>query len=431
MATTSGEHGRAASGAAATAAAPRRARLRRTVWTLAALGLVLILLRSFVADSYGIKSGSMRPTLFGGAAEPGGPEFREHVLVRHDRAPRLERFDLVVLSSGGGGPPLVKRVVGLPGETLSIRDGDLMIDGERLPPHAPRPEPILVFDDRLHGARGFFDFGLAPEGPWSREGDAWTVDARTVAPGAQQGMMQLRRGMHDDYLDQDDVPVRGSRPVNDAILEAEVRIGPAAREGAALRLTLVEGADTFVALLEPGFQGRPARARLLRYNPRTLARTDAREKQELLAEAAPPLPHGLVPETWRRLRFANVDNHLSLTIDGTSLLEADYEANEELPSPGPGTSSRGARVGLGGEGLVAGFRGLRVLRDLYYTDAGTYGTSTPARLGLDETFVLGDNSAASTDSRTLGPMPASRILGRPLAVVWPPSRLRWLRGAAR
>lgn len=54
----------------------------------------------------------------------------------------------------------------------------------------------------------------------------------------------------------------------------------------------------------------------------------------------------------------------------------------------------------------------------------------PSRDGnADEYLLLGDNSAESTDSRTLGAFPRSHILGRAWAVYWPPERVRRLTGS--
>ena len=45
------------------------------------------------------------------------------------------------------------------------------------------------------------------------------------------------------------------------------------------------------------------------------------------------------------------------------------------------------------------------------------------KLARDQYFVLGDNRANSTDSRTFGPVPTSRITGRVVIRLWPPLRV--------
>ena len=50
----------------------------------------------------------------------------------------------------------------------------------------------------------------------------------------------------------------------------------------------------------------------------------------------------------------------------------------------------------------------------------------PITLGPDEYFVLGDNSAESTDSRHIGPVPRELIVGRVMRIVFPPWRIREL-----
>ena len=41
-------------------------------------------------------------------------------------------------------------------------------------------------------------------------------------------------------------------------------------------------------------------------------------------------------------------------------------------------------------------------------------------------FVMGDNRGDSEDSRILGPIEEDRIVGRALAIIWPPNDLGWL-----
>lgn len=58
-------------------------------------------------------------------------------------------------------------------------------------------------------------------------------------------------------------------------------------------------------------------------------------------------------------------------------------------------------------------------------------TYRPIRLtlGPDEYFVMGDNRAASSDSRSWGPLPRRNIIGRAWLCYWPPSRWGVIRRA--
>ena len=93
--------------------------------------LVAVLLRAFVVQTFYIPSGSMEPTL----------QIGDRILVNklsYD-IHGVDRGDIVVFSrppaENCGGPQvndLVKRVVGLPDETISLQNGYVYIDGKRL-----------------------------------------------------------------------------------------------------------------------------------------------------------------------------------------------------------------------------------------------------------------------------------------------------------
>jgi signal peptidase I len=53
----------------------------------------------------------------------------------------------------------------------------------------------------------------------------------------------------------------------------------------------------------------------------------------------------------------------------------------------------------------------------------------PVTVPANSLFVMGDNRTNSLDSRfTLGMIPYDKVIGRAFVVVWPPSRVGWLRG---
>jgi signal peptidase I len=112
--------------------APLKRRAYRTVveWALILIAVLLctVVLRTYVVQSFYIPSGSMLPTL----------QVGDRIIVNklsykfHDP----HRGDIVVFAR----PPLedqayadlVKRVIGLPGETISSKDGHVYINGKRL-----------------------------------------------------------------------------------------------------------------------------------------------------------------------------------------------------------------------------------------------------------------------------------------------------------
>lgn len=399
-------------------------RLTRLLWATAVLVLVSLLLKFFVADVYRVDSGSMRPTLFGGRDRADGTEDTEHVLVLYGRDLEPERFDLVVVAAPDGGKPLVKRVAGLPGDQdLMIRGGDLFVGRKRLPPDAPHPAPVPVYDDRWFEPERFFEFRR--DGSVAREGEAWVVDGPEQAPGS---LLFFHPKLRDDYLDRRHRRVIGVVEVNDAVLELEFLLEAAPR-GQVLRFQLVEEGDTFEAQLVSRAEG--SEVRLVRRNAGLLQ--EGRGEQ-LLAEH----PLALEAGRWIDLAFSNIDNHLRVRSRGLDLdLGHTYAENEPWPAPlPPGQKSLGPRVRFGVQGGRARFRAVRILRDLYYSDDGLFAAvphpgesglrrePAPLSLGPDDYFLLGDNSTASTDSRHFGPVKATALLGRPLAVVWPDPR--WL-----
>ena len=373
--------------------------LVRAAWTLALALVAILLLKVFVCDVYHVDSGSMEPTMFG------SPQDGESVLVLYGRA-EPERFDIVVLQREGEAAPLVKRVAGLPRETAQIVNGDLLVNGSRLPASAPRPPPVPVFDDRWQRVEEWFDV----PGWWKREGGEWRLDASSLPEGSPEPFLRLRPGLRDDYLTPDHAVAHGEQSVNDAIVECEILVELRGE----VVIELLEQGDVFQ--FHAGGGGSECSGRI--------ARRSEGMPDELLAQDGSSWAH---PHAWLHVRCGNVDNTLTLEILGGSrpiLLTAGYAENrfDKADRLKEGRSF-GSRVRIGGEGALR-LRRVRILRDLFWTARGGHGVGAPQDLGPDECFLLGDNSAHSRDSREWGPVRLAQILGRPTWVVWPPSRIR-------
>jgi signal peptidase I len=97
--------------------------------------LIALLINVFVGQATRVEGQSMEPNLH-----------TNQRLVVEKMSYRFhgpERFDIVVLRIGSQGDELlIKRVVGLPGETVEIRNGQVYVDGEML------DEPFAIGDTR-------------------------------------------------------------------------------------------------------------------------------------------------------------------------------------------------------------------------------------------------------------------------------------------
>jgi len=101
--------------------------------------VVALLIRAFLFQSYEIPSGSMIPTL----------EIGDRVVVNrlsYDLG-EIERGQVIVFDrpvSLAGEDDLIKRIIGLPGETVRLLDGHVYIDGLRVVEPYVR-EPLSTF----------------------------------------------------------------------------------------------------------------------------------------------------------------------------------------------------------------------------------------------------------------------------------------------
>ena len=119
---------------------------RKEIRPLLILALILFSIRSSLADWNDVPSGSMRPTIIEGdriwvnklAYDLKVPFTTWHIAEWSNP----QRGDIAVFFSPHDGKRLVKRVIGLPGDTIELRNNELVINGESVT-YQPIAEELL------------------------------------------------------------------------------------------------------------------------------------------------------------------------------------------------------------------------------------------------------------------------------------------------
>ncbi|GAC1473369.1 MAG: hypothetical protein NVSMB9_21880 [Isosphaeraceae bacterium] len=437
---------------------------RQVIEYLVVLSLSILLFRTFGAEAYIVPTGSMAPTLLGSHREIVCPncDFRfamgiddegrtgrptcpncgetgldhlptaecngDRVLVQkflYDlRPPR--RWEVSVFKfPGDPSQAYVKRVVGLPGETVQIKNGDVFVDGKiaRKSLREQRAMRNLVFDgnyaprDRNRYPRWIFRRGTLSRplpGDWRVDGKRFT-HVPVGPPHEQIDWVDYRhwdpdRGRHGpvhDFIAYNGTDVRSENQVSDLMLEA--RVSPGA-DCPAVAVRLQSGSDRF--LVEIPVQGQSSVLSVKR-NQKTIAIHNARGMLKVHSAGSP----GTL------LEASVMDRRLTVALDGLLLFDpVDYVE----PIDGRGASE--SPLGLGVRGGSCTLSDVRVYRDIYYTSAlafsprRPFGVDSPHRLGSNEYFVLGDNSPVSNDSRfwLQSPVVSGELfLGKPFLVHLP------------
>jgi len=112
-------------------------RILRTIWResggFIVFVVLMVLFRSAVADWNEVPTGSMKPTIVeGDRILVNKLAYDWHIPLTHvslRRTGEPKRGDIVVFDSTAAGKRLVKRVIGLPGETVEMRNNRLWING--------------------------------------------------------------------------------------------------------------------------------------------------------------------------------------------------------------------------------------------------------------------------------------------------------------
>src|SRR5262245_51280820 len=152
-----------------------------------------LVLKFFLVEAYQIPSGSMQPTILG---DPGTGIFDRVLadkLTTMLRPPR--RWEVMIFRFPSDERALyVKRIVGLPGEKLAIRGGDIWVDGKI----ARKPDPVVdsVLKDVFRDGGDGIDLGnVFNAGPGVR-----ISGARADFDADAAGELVLRANVRDEFL---------------------------------------------------------------------------------------------------------------------------------------------------------------------------------------------------------------------------------------
>lgn len=271
-----------------------------------------------------------------------------------DRLRERRRFDRWIVGTPDGGAG-IKRLVGLPGERLSIEAGDLWIDGQRLltPPAVLAQVAAAVPAAQEHRPDG--SIRLEPHGP--------VLDDAAFAPGERRLLL----------------------PVRDIGIVAVVGVDGTA----AGRVTLLVGDRA--ARFTPQGRGRFGLV---------AGRLDGR----FVATAWPLAPGGEAGDASR-------DCLPSRAPEGWAVA-SPWAGGDSADEPSPRLE---CRIEPGCTSDVITIVALSVWRDVLYRPAADGNVAW--RLGPGEVFLLGDFSSGSRDSRHWGPIGADRLLQRVTSVV--------------
>jgi signal peptidase I len=439
--------------------------VRQTIELLVSLTLCVLVARTFSAEAYVVPTGSMAPTLLGWHRELTCPNCQfvfvlgidddghtgqavcpncgqsdlaatpaiecggDRVLVQKFfyEVRRPNRWEVAVFHyPGEPSQAYVKRVVGLPGESIRIASGDVFVDGEivRKSRAEQRAMRILVHDSRFEprdrGRSPWWVFRSgwtfrSPETGWTRGEEGFLHKSEPAAqPGGDWILyrnwdpVRKRFGPVRDFYAYNGSELPAENEVTDLGLEAHMTL---TQSVGSISAAVRSGSDRFVVRIPVGLGGE---IELVRSDGRRVGLTNCWN---------PFTSQGAWPRTVT-LEVSVFDRRVLVALDGRLLFDpVDYDN----PRGGPPPDSDNP-IALGVEGGDMMISELKIYRDVYYTSSlpntprQAQGIRSDVRLGTDEYFVLGDNSPVSHDSRfwSQGPVvPGSMLLGKPFLVHLP------------
>ncbi|MHC4394050.1 MAG: signal peptidase I [Planctomycetota bacterium] len=342
-----------------------------------------------------------------------------------------KQWDVVVFKNPLD-PPInyIKRLVGRPGETVEIIDGDIYINGEisRKPPRIQNELWMPIYDNNyqpVNPGKSSFNYHVWRQ-PFRNIADSkWTVpkDNPTTfhlnSSGEQENTMEYDTSLGNQFkvtYAYNDVRGYDNRPYcSDLMTRFHADLtGPNSRVG----ITLSKYQNHYRAWVDSSGE-------------MVIEKTSEAKDIVELARKSVESPAVGKPTL---VKFANVDHRLIFQFGGKQL---NYDLGRGPDAAGRRLTNIESQVKIFGSGQLT-LSNVAVFRDIYYTasDGAGPGWATegnPKTLGKNEFFVLGDNSPNSADGRWWnklgignnghtypeGIVPRDYLVGKALFVYWP------------
>ena len=348
-----------------------------------------------------------------------------------------KRWDVIVFKN-----PLdpqinyIKRLVGLPKETVEIIDGDVYIDGQiaRKPPKVQNEQWMPVYDNDYQPIRpGDQSFSQDYPRKWRQRFNTsdskWQVAAERPTVFKLESEPDETQVMEYDSLD--DTDFRATYAYDPVF---EYRHLPYCSDLMVRSYVRAEGAQGRIGISLSKYGIRYSGS--VDFDGNMVIATGPEEAETVLISRSIGSP-AIVEGQTKLIKFANVDHELVLEFGQEKLI---HDLGRDVEDAGEIDENVEPGVGIFGAGKLELLH-TAVFRDIHYTrykyaqshQTGKATEGRPFELEKDQFFVLGDNSPNSQDSRWWerpgtgnsglqyreGIVPRDYLVGKALFVYWP------------
>ncbi len=341
-----------------------------------------------------------------------------------------KRWDVIVFKN----PPeptinYIKRLVGLPGESVQIIDGDIYIDGQisRKPAKVQNEQWMPVYDNDYQPVaprEGFFN-GHTWQQPFKNVRDSkWgTTNSNSPVIFSLDSPDQINSMVYDTSIGNDfkatyaydHIDSYNSMPIcSDLMVRFDCR---AADSQGRIGIALSKYETNYKAWVDLAGEMVISRDK------------KDKESEELARKSIEP---STINE-FNLIKFANVDHQLIFQFGNNKLT---FDLGRDIEDAGPIRQDIEPRVEIFGSGKLI-LSHIAIFRDIHYTEPPSSlraKENDPFFLKEDQFFVLGDNSPNSEDGRwwdrvgvankglpdyRMGTVPRDYLVGKALFVYWP------------